>query len=144
MKEVGHEEHHDEAKTTQALTDYYYDIITNPDSKQAFRDMAKQESERALQDSPEREIFSAEFDACIFQFNSYGTENAATTHHGVINVQSPSNKLIVRNSVFHENDFGDKGITVRDDNDPLFTQKTRMLRRRRLTYLSIPANNICH
>lgn len=106
----------DNKKKEEALVKYYYDVISNPEAKEEFREIAK----RSLQNAPERQIAVTTFDSCVFEFNSYGTENAATTHHGVINAESASNRLIVKNSVFHSNEFGDEGITVRYLSLPYF------------------------
>lgn len=75
-------------------------------------DYKERAQQRSMKMVAERDVFVATFEDCLFEQNSSGKNNDVTTNHGVISLVTPSNRLIVKDSVFHGNYFGDEDITV--------------------------------
>ena len=52
----------------------------------------------------------AVFENCVFQFNEHPHVEGFTS--GVLHVEGPQTRVAVRNSIFHDNFFGDEVRTV--------------------------------
>jgi len=90
---------------------YYTNLLKDPQAMEEFRNETQYDhcDERNLQMDDLRQRVT--FSGCKFESNTYG-ENSTVTNYGAIAAESKDNDLVVRESIFLGNMFGDKSIVV--------------------------------
>lgn len=94
--------------------DYYANLLADPQAMEEFR----AETQRTRNHHHERELQldvlrqNVTFIGCRFEENTYGIADAAT-NYGALAAETADNDLVVRESIFSGNQFGDINIVVR-------------------------------
>jgi hypothetical protein len=86
------------------LIRYYSKLLKDPTAYAKFKADAARSHNRRLQSGDILEMQEVTIDSCLFEFNAIGPDSQLTID-GVIELASPSNRLIVKNSMFRNNDF---------------------------------------
>jgi hypothetical protein len=94
----------DETNKRGRLMKYYSDLLRNPKALAKYTADAARSHDRRLQGGDILEMQDVTFDSCLFESNKIGPDSTLTID-GIIYVASKFNSLIVKNSVFKDNDF---------------------------------------
>ena len=92
---------------------FFTNLLKDPAALSEYREAVRleQEEKRQLQTSSGIRRQVVTFDGCLFKNNTYG-EKSDITNYGVISTVTFTGDIIVKESIFEYNDFGNKDIDV--------------------------------